>query len=442
MSSFLPRELAEWTGGVWVPFIPSREINAFCHDSRILHQNEMFIAISTEKRDGHDFLQEACKKGALAALVEKTSELTLPQLRVNSVKKALEAIACAARRRFSGTVIGVTGSYGKTSTKDLLQCLLGKDVYATARNYNNFLGVFLTLTGIGSAHRYAVVEVGTDSPGELPYLAEIVAPDCAIVTGVGPVHLENFGSVEAVAHEKAALVKKVPRGGKVVFPRSCEVFEDFKCPGGIDYKVTHGSEGKSILSIKEVDYRFSLPAFTSDGMISNMALAIVLASHLGVTSSQIQERLYLWKPSFLRGETYSFEKQFYYVDCYNSNPVALVDALKRFDQMVSLRRRLYVLGSMRELGKKSASLHFEVGQQLRLDERDRVFLLGEHGEAFLRGLLQGGARRDQIGLFAHWQEVKSAVCDFEGAIFLKGSRFYGMENLLPKNLFRQIIKKC
>src|SRR4051812_45501053 len=223
MPTFDPNTLAAWTGGRWT-HLPSADVTGFHFDTRALRTGEIFVAIRTEKRDGHDFLADAQKAGASAALVAKpNAALSLPQLVVPDPRAAFQAIAREHRRAFLGKVIGISGSAGKTSTKDLLALLLGGEacgVAATEGNLNNLLGVPLTLTRLDSSrHRFAVVEAGISVPGEMKTLADMIEPDVALIPLVAPAHTQELGGIEGVAREKALLPAAVRPAGVAIFPK-------------------------------------------------------------------------------------------------------------------------------------------------------------------------------------------------------------------------------
>ena len=230
MSAFAPEKLATWTGGSWTR-IPGGVLAGFNQDTRTLSAGQVFVALKTDRRDGHDFLNDAQKGGAVAALTgREVSGSTLPQLVTSDPLAAFQRIAREHRREFHGPVVGVTGSVGKTSTKDLLALLLGgsPDVLATEGNLNNFIGVPLTLTRLNPTHRAAVVEAGISVRGEMAGLAEMIEPDHSVVTLVGPAHLEKLGSIENVAFEKSRLPAANRPGGLAVFPASCWAYEPFR----------------------------------------------------------------------------------------------------------------------------------------------------------------------------------------------------------------------
>ena len=242
MAAFDPDSLARWADGRWTA-VPSVPVLGFAADSRLLMPGQVFVALKTEKRDGHAYVAAAQSAGACAALVgAPVAGASIPQLVVGSPLAALQAIARRHRLAFHGPVVGITGSAGKTSTKDLLAILLGgadsgevpgsgarAPVLATRENLNNQIGVPLTLTRLDPAvHSFAVIEAGISAPGEMAVLAKTIEPDIAIITLVAPAHLRDLGTLETVAREKAALAARVRRGGVAVFPVSCAQFAAFR----------------------------------------------------------------------------------------------------------------------------------------------------------------------------------------------------------------------
>ena len=220
--------LAEWSGGTWKNK-PGDLISGFSIDSRSISAGEMFVAIEAE-RDGHDFLSAAEENGAGAALVKKADlRVPIPQLVVDDTLSAFHRIAKGHRSAFRGSVVGITGSCGKTSTKDTLGLLMGKSrTLSTEGNLNNHLGVPLTVLRMNDAtHKFAVVEAGINGVGEMNMLARTISPDLVIVTLIGHSHLEGLGSVESVAREKAMLFEGSESDPLVLFPEDCLSYELF-----------------------------------------------------------------------------------------------------------------------------------------------------------------------------------------------------------------------
>lgn len=449
MTAFSSSQLVTWTGGRWTA-PPVQPLTGFTMDSRQLRPGQVFVALRTAKRDGHDFLPQAAAAGAGAALVASANPaLALPQLVVTDPLAAFQTIAREHRSEFHGTVVGVTGSVGKTSTKDLLTVLLGgaPGVLATEGNLNNHIGVPLTLTRLDPAvHRAAVIEAGINAPGEMATLAAMIEPDHAVVTLVAPAHLEKLGAIENVAAEKATLPAFTRRGGLQVFPVSCWAFEEFQllanplilvpeqedevCVTGrtVKFGVVQRPERTEL----KLDGRrtFNLRR-VSGGMAQNTALALALASELGVDDATLQARLEQWTPSKWRGELRQSGAATVYCDFYNANPASMSDAIDAFNEMVGEDRpRLYVLGCMEELGAEAAMFHHALGRALRLRPQDRAFVIGDHAAAVCAGATEAGRPAGQVQAVNAIEPVRVVLANFTGSVFLKGSRRYQLETLL------------
>ncbi|HWA09704.1 MAG TPA: UDP-N-acetylmuramoyl-tripeptide--D-alanyl-D-alanine ligase [Opitutaceae bacterium] len=461
MPIFPPDSLAQWTGGRWTA-APVAPLAGFTMDTRQLGVGQVFVAIRTDRRDGHDFLPAAQSGGAGAAIVARPNPaVSLPQLVVADPLAAFHAIARAHRRAFAGPVIGITGSAGKTSTKNLLALLLGGEatagaeppVLATEGNLNNHLGVPLTLTRLDPArHRFAVIEAGISAPGEMQVLADMIEPDIALTTLVAPAHLEELGGIDGVAREKSRLSAAVRPAGVAIFPRQCDGFTAFHELGvrtmvveraevvrpaeppkdKVYFTVTQRGDSTAIA----LAYGAPPPlVFTlrrvSDGMAQNAVLAICAALWLGVTPVAIQARLARWAPAALRGEWRQERGRRLFLDCYNANPASMADALATFVAVApAAEPRLFVLGGMEELGAGAADYHRALGRSLSLRPQDFVFAIGDHADAVRIGALEGGAKPAQVAVVTALEPVAERLADFRGAAFLKGSRRWQLERAL------------
>jgi len=467
MPAFAPQLLAEWTTGQWLGSTPNTEITGFCQDTRRLKPGDCFVALKTDRRDGHDFLAAARDAGASSALVDRARiDLNLPQLEVGDSLLAFQTIAHQHRHAFTGPVVGVTGSCGKTSTKDLIAHLLGDSCLKTEKNLNNTLGVPLTLTQLDPAkHRCAVIEAGINEPGEMSVLGGMIAPTVTVVTMIGPAHLEKLGSLENIAKEKAELARLAGPGATLVCGESCMKYAAFhRFPGEI-FSVCGVCESEP--AIEYTEYRccfryfregpatrvqvysalfagqFVIEAALTAGMVSNAVLAVLTAILCGAKWSEIKERLRNWKPGADRGSIYHDHGNFYYVDCYNANPASMTDALETFATLApGGLHRLYLLGGMRELGEFSDTLHRKVGGDVKLRPQDRVVLIGEEAAAYAEGLREGGALASQITQVADADAARPTVESFNGACFIKGSRAYALETLVPAGLMEEEAKAC
>lgn len=456
MPTFAPVSLASWTGGRWTR-PPAAALTGFTMDTRHLGAGQVFVAIKTAKRDGHDFLPAAQAAGASAAIVARSDPaLALPQLVVADPLEAFQAIAREHRRAFHGPVIGISGSAGKTSTKDLLALLLGGEaggVLATAGNLNNHLGVPLTLTRLDPAqHQFAVIEAGISAPGEMSPLARMIEPDVALITLVAAAHTAELGGLEGVAREKAVLPAAIRPKGVAVFPKSCTQFAAFRDmfvnqlvlersavlrpatqprhtiqfnvvqrPTETVIVIAYGPPPPAMFKLRRV----------TDGMAQNAALALTAALHLGVAPVTLAARLAAWVPPALRGEIRHEDGRLLYLDCYNANPASMADALATFHAIApAAEPRLYVIGCMEELGPESAAHHRALGRWLAVRECDRLLVIGTQANEVCAGVLEQGDFRRQIQIASALETIAARVAEWRGAVFLKGSRRYQLERAL------------
>tara|TARA_Y100000588_G_scaffold127222_1_gene139452 strand:+ start:6285 stop:7682 length:1398 start_codon:yes stop_codon:yes gene_type:complete len=453
MAIFCPQDLKNWTGGSWNRDGGVVGINGFSQDSRRLRSGNMFVALNTEKQDGHDYLCHAKEKGASSALVERWIDSSdLPQLKVADCEEAFLSMGRGHRLRFRGQVIGISGTCGKTSTKDTLQLLLdSRTCHATSGNFNNLIGVPLTLLQLDlDNHKHAVVEAGINQVGEMRRLASAIVPDLAVITMIGPGHLEGLGSVEKVALEKARLFEDSKTEVIAVFPESCLEHEPFAGFRGKKLVLRRDSvekepdEGMIIfdastetdqtgdtasLRLRRRGYpvaHFPIPVL-SPGMTVNLALAVATALEIGVDEEDARQRLASQSPSFLRGQRLELGERTFFVDCYNANPASMADSLSFFHRFSGMKPRLYVIGGMEELGSDSERFHRELGQSLPLRSDDRLVLVGESA----RPVQDGMDDLDRVDFFNSVEEARSLVDEFEGAVFLKGSREHRLELLVP-----------
>ena len=436
---------------------PTAPLTGFGIDTRELRPGQVFVAIKTARRDGHDFLGAAQAAGAGAAIVgAANSALTLPQLVVADPLAAFHAIAREHRRTFRGWVIGITGSAGKTSTKELLTLVLGgpgSGVLATEGNLNNQLGVPLTLTRLDSAaHRFAVVEAGVSAVGEMAPLAEMIQPDVALITLIAPAHTQALGSLEEVAREKSGLVCRMMATGVAVFPKSCTQYAAFR-DLFVDQLVLERSpvlrpatQPQHTIHYNVIQRRnetvmviaygppppviFKLPRMT-EGMADNAALAVAVALRLGVDRGAMQSRLATWSPLKLRGEIRREPGRLLYLDCYNANPASMADALATFVAITEpAERRLFVIGCMEELGAEAPAHHRRLGRTLPLREADRLLVIGAQAHEVCAGVLEQGDYSQQIQICSALEPIAAAIADWHGAVFVKGSRRYELERAL------------
>lgn len=456
MTNWDPSSLAEWTGGVWNEASLPKAITGFAFDARALLPDQCFFALSGGARDGHSFVEQAVASGASAVVVERIQEVSVPQLLVEDSLVAMEAIGRASREAFAGPVVGVTGSCGKTSTKEMLRCLLGADrTHATEGNWNNRIGVPMTLFGLDAAQKdFAVVEAGINQPDEMEHLGSMIHADLNVLTNIGPAHLELLGSLENIAAEKSMLVDRAVVDSPIVLPASAMKYEAYRrfenrayvlvetdeelhvgdyCDV-VEYTLHRTPAGGYEVSIAGVSYSI---ASSSRGIACNAALAITAAGLLGISTAAAKARIESWQPSGSRGRVVTEGTQTFYVDCYNANPASMTDALEAFAALTDgAGARFFLIGAMNELGDHAEAAHRKIGEQLKIGSEDRVAFVGPDAltVAYLEGARLAGISESQLSGHSSIDSVKSTIATFEGAVFLKGSRSYQLEQVLPPAL--------
>ncbi|MDR2029944.1 MAG: hypothetical protein LBP65_00565 [Puniceicoccales bacterium] len=446
--------LDEIADGHWLTEPPPSPIFGAAIDSRKILPGQLFVAIRTDHDDGHRHLEMALRAGASAALVSSPQpHIPIPQLCVANPVIALRRIAAAHRSSFDCPVIAVAGSYGKTTAKELMATLLGRErCCATEDNLNNTLGVPLTLLNIRpDVHRHAVIEVGISEPGEMEIIAPVVRPRHVIFTGISHKHEKFFSSQRQLLEEKlhiAAWVNELD--GTFVTPASmagdpallplrsrmvCTM--DRSRPWPISPAIPHFAFFRKNCSIAirqpggSTLRHFHLPR-PSDGFAQSFALCYAMATLLGISDDTVAERLLLWRWPRLRGQILCDPVKgcSYYLDCYNSDVCTLEDASQSFARMFPKSPRLLVIGAMAELGNASDALHWEAGMSLAFLPSDKFFFIGNEVLPLRSALLARHVPRTDAIFFDSKEELGQALASFRGAVFIKGSRCHALETLI------------
>lgn len=378
-----------------------QEIQAFSIDTRTLTPGDVFVALQGESNHGNTFIPVAIQQGAIAVISDRESDVTdVPYILVEDSLKALRTIGVYQRSIFNGKVCGVTGSVGKTSVKEALSCVMrqmGVTVHASEKSYNNHIGVPLTLANMSPYADLAVIEMGMNHPGEILDLTQLVRPDVAIVTAVGPGHIEFFNSEEDIAMEKASIAAALVDTGIAVLPADSELFPL------MNRTVTHGyhrsvvsfgtdshsnvrallveSQGSTLhvkASVINDEVSYLLP--TKNYAWVNNSLAILAAVHaLGLDVKAAASYLVKLPMVDGRGRQYTVTidgRQITLIDdAYNANPLSMTAALETLSRYDG--RKVAVLGDMRELGKFGERYHQEIGQLCNDLKIDKVLTCGE-----------------------------------------------------------------
>jgi UDP-N-acetylmuramoyl-tripeptide--D-alanyl-D-alanine ligase len=436
-------------------------------DSRTIRPGELFIAIHGPRHDGHDHVAAALDSGAIAAVVaeaqlgrypEGTSGRCIP---VGDSFEALKQLARAVREAWGGKIAGVTGSVGKTTTKEVLAALLGTRlrVLKSEGNFNNEYGLPLTLLRLEETHEAAVLEMGMSRPGELRRLAAIALPDVGVVTRVSPAHLEFFASVDEIALAKRELIEGLNGRESVAVLNADDprvlAFGRF-APGRV---LTYGIEAPAFFSAAEIEDRGALGSsfdyVSPEGRvrlelsvpgrhaISNALAALAAASVWGLGAAEAQSVFRTLRAPAMRGELLRFSNGAALInDCYNSSPAALQAMIELLAATPNYRRRILAAGEMRELGPKSPELHLEAGR-LAAKTGKIDWVIGVAGDAaeIVEGAVTAGLPRAQTRCFSSSEKAAKFLEDFlmpGDLLLVKGSRGVKMERVVEALLTRHL----
>ncbi|RFF29711.1 UDP-N-acetylmuramoyl-tripeptide--D-alanyl-D-alanine ligase [Wenzhouxiangella sediminis] len=437
MMRFSLSRMAEATGGRMVG--DDVEVLGMIHDARRVQPGNVFCALPGERHDGHEFLEQARGNGAAAALVAREVDDVLPQLVVEDVREAMGRLARAWRDTLDVAVVGITGSNGKTTVKEMTAAILSTQgaTLATEGNYNNELGVPLTLARLDASHRFAVIEMGCNRPGDIAYLAGIARPDVGVVTNAGPAHLERLGSVEGVARTKGEMFSGLPDEGTAVINADDDYAPMWREMAGDRRIISFGMTGSANVSgvlasglghinTPAGDFEFA-PVLPGRHNFYNALAATAAAVALEVPLDDIADALARMKslPGRLQFRRHPDGWQIL-DDTYNANPASLYAALQVMSEMGGDAHWL-VLGDMGELGPDGERLHAEMGQAARDLGVSRLFTIGELARAS-SDAFDGDARH-----FASRQAlIDTLAAELHAGVtcLVKGSRSMGMERVV------------
>jgi UDP-N-acetylmuramoyl-tripeptide--D-alanyl-D-alanine ligase len=415
-------------------------------DSRTIERGDFFFPLHGPNHDGHAHLAAAFEKGAVAAVVDRAVETAGFTIRVPDTLAALQSIAAWARTDWAGDVVGVTGSAGKTTTKEIMAGLLSSEmpVGKTIGNFNNHVGLPLSILRLPRDARVAVLELGMNHAGEIRELAKIARPQIAVVTNVGPAHIENFDSLEGVAAAKRELVEALPSDGVAVLNADDPLVASFGAAHS-GKTITYGIVSNANVQARDVEsldtgVRFSVEdvVFTSHAAgrhnILNILAGIAVGREYGIGLARLAEAAAALPASLkMRGERITHNGVTIWNDCYNANPDAMramIDVLKE----TPAQRRFAVLGEMRELGTWSEKLHSEAGHYVAESGID--FLIAIHGDAHY--MVDAAAMPQGAAHFVDDPETAGELLKEMArpgdAVLFKGSRGTHVERALERYL--------
>lgn len=443
-------QLTAWSHGTWEN--QPVDIHGVSQNGNNMPSNGLYVALRGEKHDGHNFVAQAAANGAAAALVNQTWQppetSRLPLLRVADTLTAIAEMAAGRRRDLNSFVIGLTGSAGKTTTKEALAAMLGCNAatFATPGNLNNHVGLPLCLLNMPADVKYGVLEAGSNHPGEINTLASIMQPDAAIITSIGPAHIEFFGSIEAIASEKGDLLRHVPSHGFAVMNVDEPYFEILrekaKCrvitvslTGPADYTCKFKCDDGIILEITETKSRekHALQSpLSGRHNVLNLMLATAAARALNTPWAAIIAGARQIKLPPMRWERINSECVTVINDAYNANLLSIKCSLSTFSEMKAPGRRVVVLGDMLELGDARESMHLEAGRLVADSNCQILIAVGSCADLIAEGAVKHGFNYADIHQFTSSDAAAAAVAEWaqtEDIILLKASRGIALEKV-------------
>lgn len=444
--------LVEWVQGKADPL--PQTFRGISKDTRTLLPGSLYVALRGNNFDGHDFLPVARAQGAGAALVERDHPLAgagvdLPLIRVGDPLVALGQMAAKWRQQSKGVIIGVTGSSGKTSVKELLTAQLQSigRVCATKGNLNNHIGLPLSLLQLMPDSNFGVFEAGSSGEGEIAALSQILQPDVALITSIGAAHIENFAGIEAIAREKGALFASLPKEGRAFISLDCD-FAELLCSMSRAPVIT------TSMRTYDADFFGELTDLQSGALqiverttgeitrvesglpglhnAANVLLSFAAATTLGVPGVLAAEQMHNFKLPDMRWEVMEQNSITIVNDAYNANPLSMEAAIRTFMECYCQRRCVLVLGDMLELGPSAATAHQAVGKLVAELQPGQVAGVGPLMSSYMQSsAVANGYDPQLIQVFATASQARQFLSELQpnDVVLLKGSRSMTLEKV-------------
>ena len=430
---------------------PDEMLTGLSTDTRKIKKGELFLAIKGEKFDGHSFILDAVAKGAGAVLVQEggitNANFKLPDVSFVSVSDSIKAygdIGNFHRSRFSIPVIGITGSNGKTTAKEMASAILSKK-FNTLKSFgtdNNNIGVPLTLMRLTGEHGIAVLEMGTNHLGEIRRLSEIARPTIAIITNIGPTHLEYLEDLDTVFKAKIEILEHMDQGARLILNADDEYLRKIKASQKVTWfgfdKEADFRADKINLEPDGISFRLNGKWDISLGVLGrhnvyNALAAIACAWDFGISIDDIKDALKEFKVPNMRMEVKRFGDIKIINDTYNANPQSMKQAIEALRDMVTDGRKILIAGDMLELGTFSGRFHHLVGKQAAESGFDLIVAVGKLAEYISAGAQEAGMSERKIKLCAVTKEARKKVATLikkGDTILVKGSRAMRMEEIV------------
>lgn len=431
-------DVETWTGG---KLIGSGTIQGVQVDSRLVGQGDMFVCLVGERVNGHDYVQVALDNGAVALMVDHYLDgYDVPQIIVEDTLQGLRHMAKAYRNTLDAYFIAITGSNGKTSTKDILLSILSQlaPTVVTHKNQNTEIGTYLNIFRMDNNHRYGVFEMGLDKPGEVRLMSKFLEPDACIITSLAPTHIINFDSIDHLAREKFAIIEGVKNPLNVFYQGDYKLYRDmdkgYHTFGSMAHNETVYSDVRSSndgieFKINGIDYACNL---LGEHQASNCAGIIALTTTMGIDDNVVRQGLLNVALTSLRTELIKKNNSLLIMDAYKSNPDSTRFALKLLKDYVYRGNRVAILSDMRELGDDSLQYHIDTLHEIKKNGIDTAYFLGPlFKEALNTGVLDSKMYK-HFDSFETLYEAVQPLFEHQQLILIKGSRYYQLERLVKE----------
>ena len=467
MASFTVDEIIEATGGKVLWGSAKGRIRRVTTDSRDVRKGDLFVALKGPQFNGHRFVSRAIEDGAVGALISRRAWATVsPWFRerkradspassfvigVTDSWRGYQDLAGYHRSRFSFPLVAVTGSNGKTTAKEMVSQVLARQwrTLKTQGNFNNSLGVPMTLLRLSSRHEAAVIEMGVDQEGQTTRLCEMAKPTVGLITNVGPDHLEFFGTIEGSARGKAELLPTLPHDGVAVLNADDSYFTTFSRASRCRI-VSYGFSDKADVRASDVvlnrqgsQFRLHLPHRTrakhvqlrvsGQHNVSNALAGAAVGYALGLSAQELSMGLEKTRPASMRSQIHRVKGVTYLYDCYNANPASMEAALDLLVELARGSRAIAVLGEMRELGVGEAAFHVGVGTYVARKNISSLIVCGKLGVKMATGAKDAGMSTSTISTVKTVQEaahILQRIVRRGDVVLLKASRGVQMEQVL------------
>lgn len=457
------RDIVEGTKGTLITNAEGADsFTGISIDSRTTKPGQVFLALRGELHDGHDFIRESWKKGAVLAVVDSkipldTGDLApIPTILVEDTKKALWDLSSYWRDRHPVTTLAVVGSVGKTTIKEMMASIISTvgPCLRNPGNYNNDIGLPLSLMELDEHHRYAVLEIGANTPGEIRHLGALVSPAGAVITRIGWAHLEGFGTPDALIAEKMSIIDELPPSGWCAINADDPNQGAYRCHapcvlvtyGSDDADVTAsevistGSETTFLLRTPQGSERIKLKAFGKH-FVENALAAVAGIVPLDLPMELVANGLVNWTPVQQRGGILSPKPGVHFIDdTYNANPLSVKTALANLAQMNQEGTTVAVLGEMKELGDYHREGHVTIGQTAAQEGIDYLIPVGSQAHLIAEGALEKGMDPSRVKVCETDDEAVRTLDELLTSgtwVLFKGSRAAGVEKIMEAFLHRE-----